>query len=332
MTRGFPSDTAESKLITEFPTVMIGRTIKDIEDLLARRASTFKMMDYIYVVDNNYVLRGVISIKELFSIKARGTKVEKVMKKDLVTVHPLTHQERVVYLALSHNIKAIPVVDGEGHLLGVIPYEIILQIFNKEVHEDMIKFGGIFHKVGKDYATIESSAFSMIKHRVPWLIVGVIGGAITASIVTGFEHVLGTLLALAAFTPVLAFLSDAVGTQSETLAVRSMALDPKLSLKKYFTRELVVGVVLALVCGLLISCVALFGWGNPTLGVIVGISMFLSIIAAVFISTLLPFLFNRLDWDPAFASGPFATMISDIVTVAIYLLIASQLLGQSGLL
>jgi len=189
-----------------------------------------------------------------------------------------------------------------------------------------------FHKVGREFATIKSPASVMIKTRLPWLIIGVLGGTITASIVSSFENVLSTLLALAAFAPVLAYISDAVGTQSETLAVRSIALDPRLALKSYFLRELLVAVSLALACGFLITIVAFIGWHNPLLGLIVGLSMFWSILAAVFISTSLPFLFKKLDVDPAIASGPLATMISDIATVAIYFSLASMFLAYFGLL
>ncbi|MDH5438190.1 MAG: magnesium transporter [Candidatus Bathyarchaeota archaeon] len=172
----------------------------------------------------------------------------------------------------------------------------------------------------------------MIKTRLPWLMIGVLGGTITASIVSSFENVLSILLALAAFAPVLAYMSDAVGTQSETLTVRSIALDPKLSLKSYFLRELLVAVSLALACGFLIAAVAVIGWHNPLLGLIVGLSMFLSILAAVFISTSFPFLFKKLDLDPAIASGPLATMISDIASVVIYFDVASLFLAYFGLL
>jgi magnesium transporter len=139
-------------------------------------------------------------------------------------------------------------------------------------------------------------------------------------------------LALAAFAPVLAYLSDAVGTQSETLTVRSIALDPKLSLKTYFVREFAVALSLALACGLLLSMIAFVGWKNSTLGLIVGLSMFLSIISAVLISTGFPFLFKRINLDPAIASGPFATMISDVATVTIYFTMASLLLAFFGLM
>jgi len=327
----YPPNTAGSRIITAFPQVRIGEKIRDVEKMLLDKANEFDIIDYVYVVDDNSVLKGVVSIRELYASNKEAN-VEEIMKKELVVARPLTHQERIVYLALSNKIKAIPIIDREKHLLGIVPHNTILQIFNEEVREDVFKFGGIFHKVGKEYTTIKSSAVTMIKTRLPWLIIGVLGGTITASIISSFEHVLNTLLALAAFAPVLAYLSDAVGTQSETLTVRSIALDPLLSLKSYFVREFVVALSLALACGLLLSTIVLLGWQNSTLGLIVGLSMFFSIISAVIISTGFPFLFKKVNLDPAIASGPFATMISDVTTVTIYFGIASLLLALFGLM
>ncbi|MDH5783507.1 MAG: magnesium transporter [Candidatus Bathyarchaeota archaeon] len=326
----YPPNTAGSRIITAFPRVNVGEKIKDLEMMLLTKADAHETIDYLYVVDDNDVLKGIVSIKELHASE-KDANVEEVMKKKLVVAHPLTHQERLIYLALSNRIKAIPVVDKQNRLLGIVPYDTILHIFNEEVRQDIFKFGGIFHKVGKEYTTIKSSAMTMVKTRLPWLIIGVLGGTITASIISSFEHVLNALLALAAFAPVLAYLSDAVGTQSETLTVRSIALDPKLALKSYFAREFTVALFLALACGLLLSTIAFVGWQNSTLGLIVGLSMFLSIISAVLISTGFPFLFKKANLDPAIASGPFATMISDVATVTIYFTVASILLASFGL-
>ncbi|TRO51687.1 magnesium transporter [Candidatus Bathyarchaeota archaeon] len=327
----FPPKTAGSRLISAFPIAKVGDNIAVIERMLTEKADDFQTIDYVYVIDEDNALKGVISIKEIHSSK-KDAAIEDVMTKKLVFAHPLTEQERIVYLALSNGIKSIPVVDKQKRLLGIVPFNVILNVFNEEVREDTFKFGGIFHKVGKEYTTIKASASTMIKTRLPWLMIGVLGGTITASIITNFENVLSTLLALAAFAPVLAYLSDAVGTQSETLTVRSIALDPKLSLKSYFLREFAVAIVLALVCGALLSTVALFGWQDLILGLIVGVSMFLSVIAAVFISTGFPFIFKKVNLDPAVASGPFATMISDVATMTIYFVTASLLLVQFGLM
>jgi len=330
-TKRYRPNTAGGRIVTAFPRVKLGERIVDVEKMLQKKSDAFDTIDYLYIVDDADVLKGVISIKELHKA-AKNATVEEVMKTKLVVAYPRTHQERIVYLALSNGIKAIPVIDRERKLLGIVPYDIILQIFNQEVREDIFKFGGIFHRVGKEFTTIKSSASVMVKTRLPWLIIGVLGGTITASIISSFEHVLNTLLALAAFAPVLAYLSDAVGTQSETLAVRSIALNPLLSLKSYFVREIAVALSLALACGLLLSTIVLVEWQNSTLGLIVGLSMFFSIISAVLISTGFPFLFKKANLDPAIASGPFATMISDVATVTIYFTVASILLTFFGLM
>lgn len=321
-----PTETVESKMCTKFPRIKLGNTIEDIEEMLSHYANTYDTIDYIYVVDENNTLQGVISIKKVFSIQDDETKVEDVMQRDLVKVNPSTDQERIVYLALSHGLKALPVVDEKNHLLGIVPYDKILKTFNQEVKKDIFRFGGLFHRVGEEYTSISSNATVMIKSRLPWLIVGVFGGTAAASVVTSFEEVLSQFLVLAAFIPVLVYMSDAVGTQSEALIIRSIALDPELSVGGYITREFKIAAMLAVICGSLISVVAFIGWGTYFLGAVVGFSMFLSIIAAVCISTLLPLLFRKLDYDPAVATGPLATIISDIATLGIYFSIAIVLL------
>jgi len=324
----YPRFSAGSWMIESFPKVQPSCKVAELEQLLEENAVNYQTIDYIYVVDGENRLLGVASIKDVYASK--NATMGEIMTTKVVYVHPSTDQERIVYVALSHGIKAVPVVDKEKHLLGIIPYDVILETFNEEVHEDTLHFGGIFHRVGKDYHTDESSVRTMVKLRIPWLIAGVLGGTVTASIITNFEHIISTLLALAAFAPVLAYMSDSVGTQSETLAVRSIAINPSMSLKKYIVKELAIAAILAFVCGSLLSAVALVGWQDPILGLIVGISMFLSIISAVLISTGFPFIFTKINLDPAIASGPFATMISDVVTVTIYFTVATIMLLNFG--
>jgi len=237
-----------------------------------------------------------------------------------------------VYLALFHGLKALPVVDDEDHLLGIVPYDEILKTFNQEVKKDIFRFGGLFHRVGEEYTSITSSAWVMMRSRLPWLIVGVLGGTAAASVVTSFEELLSKFLVLAAFIPVLVYMSDAVGTQSEALIIRSVALDPELPLGGYIIREFKVAVMLAVICGFLISVVAVVGWGEYFLGAVVGLSMLISIIAAVCISTFLPLVFRRFNYDPAVATGPLATIISDITTLGIYFSVAILLLDFLNLI
>jgi len=323
---------AKDNMVENVPVAIVESTVKDVEKTLFENAASFHTVDYVYITDKNRILKGILSIKQIIGMSEKNIPVEDVMEKKLIFARPSTPKERLVYQALSHGIRAIPILDKEGHFLGVVPYNAILQIFNEEVREDAFKFGGVFHKVGKEITTITSPLSVMVKARLPWLVLGTVGGSLAAAIVSSFETVLEKYLTLAAFIPVLVYLSDAAGTQSETLIVRGLALDPKLSLRKYLIRELKIAIVLATTCGALLGLVSFFGWGNPFIGAIIAISMFLTLVSAVLISTLLPLLFLRFNADPAVASGPFATMISDITTIIIYFMVATGLLQYFGLL
>lgn len=323
-------NTAINKMTSKVPLVQIGETLGTIEELLKDKANQFDTIDYIYIVDKNKVLKGVISIKTVFCAES-SIKVERLMDKKLVVAHPQTNQRKVVYLALTNGIKAVPIVDKKKRFLGIVPYDTILKIFNQEFKKEIFSAGGISPKVGGEYTSIKSTASVMIKSRLPWLVLGVLGGTLAASVISGFEEVLSQIIALAAFIPVLVYMSDAVGTQSEALIIRSIALEPKLAIRSYILREIKIAAALALICGLLISIVAVFGWASYYLGIVVGFSMFFSIIVAVLISTILPLGFKKLNSDPAIATGPLATIISDLATLAIYFTIAISFIDYFGL-
>lgn len=315
-------DLITSKVPTCFPEQIIG----DVQEYLEVNGPDFDNIDYIYVVDNENTLKGVLSVKELLSLD-HPLKINKVMNSKPITATKNTEQEELVYLALSHALKAVPVVENGNRFLGIISHDDILRIFNQEVQEDIFHFGGIFHKVGDEYTSIRSSTSHMIRSRLPWLIVGVLGGIAAASLIAQFEDLLSSFIALASFIPVMVYMSDAAGTQSEALIIRSMALDPDLSMRFYIIREIKVAAVIALISGLLAGGMAIITRQNPLLGAIIFFAMFLSIIASVIIATIAPLIFKKLNFDPAVATGPLATIVSDITTLAIYLGVALLLLG-----
>ncbi|MEN6329394.1 MAG: magnesium transporter [Methanobacteriaceae archaeon] len=322
------SQTAQDSMISTVPRALPQDTVGAVKQLLSAGACQLGNIDYVYVIDDQGHLDGVLSIKEVLSCVDNEVMVREVMKPDLVVAYPSTHQERVVYLALSHGIKSVPVVDEDGLFLGVVPYDQILRIFNHEVQSDVFNFGGIFHKVGEEYTTIKSSTRVMIRSRLPWLVVGVLGGTMAAGLIGNFEKLLSEYIVLAFFIPVMVYMSDAAGTQSEALLIRSMALDPKMAIRAYFSREVKVAAVIGLVSGGLAAVASLLGWTQPVLSIIVGVSMFLSVIAAVIIATIAPLIFKKLKYDPAVATGPLATIVSDITTLAIYFTTAVILTGM----
>lgn len=323
----YSEKTAGYNMVTDVPVFSDQDTLAHIEEVLVDKACLFNSLDYIYLTDNASNLRGVISIKDLLVTEDKRVTASQIMARDLVTAEVTTDQERLVYLALSHGLKSVPVINEDGGFLGVVPYDTILQIFNHEVQSDVFNFGGIFHRIGDEYISIHSSAFHMIRSRLPWLIIGVIGGTLAATLIAQFEELLSSFIALASFIPVMVYMSDAAGAQTEALIIRSMALDTKLNIRKYLTRELLVATALALVSGAFAALLAYLTRQNLILGVIIFLALFFSIIASVTINTLAPIVLKRFNYDPALATGPLATIFSDIATLAIYLAVAMTLLG-----
>jgi magnesium transporter len=197
-------------------------------------------------------------------------------------------------------------------------------VFHHEFCEDIFRSGGIQHHI-KEIEEIATPASKLVRARLPSLGLGLLGGLLAAYMVTAFEEVLGSYLALAAFIPVMIYLSDAVGTQSQTLIVRMIALEPDFSARKYMTRELKIGGVLGIIFAILLFVAGTLGWGLH-IGFIVGSAMFLSIIFQAFMATYLSATLARHKVDPALASGPLTTIISDITSLALYFAIASTLL------
>lgn len=325
----YPLGTAGANMVPDVPVYNLNDSLELVEEELLHNSCEYCTMDYIYFTNSKNILKGVISIKNLVKARDKSLPASKIMVEDIVTVTPDTGQERVVYLALSNGLKSIPVVDEEGKLMGAVPYDTILQIFNQEVQRDIFNFGGIFHRVGDEYTSIHSSATHMFRSRIPWLIIGVVGGTLAASLIAQFEELLSSFIALASFIPVMVYMSDAAGAQTEALIIRSMALDTKLNVRKYLTREIVVATALAMVSGAFAALLAYLTRQNLILGFIIFLALFFSIIASVSINTFAPLILRRFNYDPALATGPLATIFSDIATLAIYLAVAMTLLHNT---
>ena len=320
-----PSDTAGTRITTKFISVQNKETIGTIRSMLISKAKEFEVIDYLYVVDYEGVLQGVISIKDILQTADNETRVDTIMKRNPITVDSHADQERIIYLILQHDLKSVPVVDKNKHLVGVIPYHTILKIFHHEFREDILRLGGIHHH-SKEIEDVKTSTLKLVRARLPSLLLGLMGGLFAAYIVTGFDEVISSYLVLASFIPVIIYLSDAVGTQSETLIVRMIALRPDFSITKYMLRELRIGGVLGVIFGILLFIAATVGWGETNLAVSIALSMFISIILQAFIATYISALLYRFGVDPGVASGPLTTIISDITSLTLYFVIAVVLL------
>ncbi|OGD86068.1 hypothetical protein A2164_00550 [Candidatus Curtissbacteria bacterium RBG_13_35_7] len=165
-----------------------------------------------------------------------------------------------------------------------------------------------------------------IKHRLPWLFIGLTGGLFAAHIIDAFDKVLKQNLILAAFIPLIVYMSDAVGTQMEAFAIRDFAIHPQRKFFRYFLKHLLITFTIASILGLFLFLYSFIVYKNLLLGFVLAFSMSFSILSSVVTGLFLPLIFNKLHFDPANASGPIATIIQDILSVIIYFSIASYLL------
>lgn len=316
---------ALAKMTTAVPVANQSSSLKTMESGLRQNMRKYDTINYIYAVDDNNVLVGALSIKDIFALPPTK-KVSEVMVRGLVSVHPHTHQETVAMLAIKHNIKAIPVVDKEGKFLGVVPSDTILNILHSEHIEDALHAAGI-HKF-KDPALdiINADAFTHFQKRLPWLVLGLVGGILAAFVVGSFEAALQSQLLLAAFIPTVVYIADAVGAQTQTIFIRSLALQQKLNFKQYLSREVVVSFMLAVILAIIGAGLSFIWLNLPVLGLVLGLSIFATAFVASGIAVFLPWLFLKINQDPAVASGPFATVLRDILSILIYFSIATSTL------
>ena len=320
----FSPKTAGSLMTVQVPLVSKERTIEEVQNLLFKKMKSFETVNYIYVVDEKGKLIGVFSIKEVFR-KPKNLKVSDIMKKEMVKCRVSTDQEKVAILALKNNLKAIPVIDKENKFLGVIASDTILNVLHQENVEDILLAGGISKLDNSFRALATAEAGTLVKIRLPWLLLGLLGGVFAAQIIGFFKETLKSQILLALFIPVIVYMSGAVATQTQTLIIRGIAINSELDLKKYFLREIKIGSLLALILGGILAITSFLWWQESSLAIILGLSLFFGISLSVVVATLIPLILQKFKKDPAFGSGPFATIITDILSITAYFLIANLL-------
>jgi len=226
-----------------------------------------------------------------------------------------------------YDLLAIPVVDEQNHLIGVVTVDDIIDVLKEEATEDIFKLGGT-----DDEELSKKSTFNVSRVRLPWLVVTLFEGIICATLIRFFQFTLERTIALAFFIPVIIGMGGNIGIQSSTIVVRGLATG-RINLSQIgevLFREIRVGLIMGLVCGSVVALIAYLLEKTLLLGAVVGISMFIAIIVAATMGSLIPLIFKRLKIDPAVASGPFITSSNDIVGILIYFSLANLLFRIAG--
>jgi len=249
------------------------------------------------------------------------------MIKNVHSIRPETDQEEVARIVAQYNFLAVPVIDSDSHLLGIVTVDDVVDVIREEATEDFLRMAG----AGKDREILLKSSWENAKTRLPWLFASWIGGVMAASLINIFENMLQNIIALAAFIPVILGMGGNVATQSSTIIVRGMATG-RVNIGdeiKLIIKEMKVGLLLGILYGFLLGLFAniFFGTAPPNLGLVVGLSICSSMVIAASVGAIIPLVLRKLDIDPAVATGPFVTTSIDILGVLFYFLIAGLFLS-----
>lgn len=310
----YEEDTAGGIMTLDFIALHENMTIQEAVETL-RENKEVDMAFYLYVVNDHEQLVGVVSLRKLVLGK-QDTSLNSIMEPNVVSVRVDTDQEEVARQVARYNLLAIPVVDEDNTLLGIVTVDDIIDVIKEEATEDFLKMAG----AGEEMINTDSVAAS-VKVRFPWLLVGCAGGLLGALVVKPFAQQLEQHHYLALFMPVIMGMGGNIGTQSATVIVRGLATGfvDRRKVSAVYWRELRIAVVLGLAYGTMVGASSmLFSDFNIAYAVAVSISMTLSMSLAVSIGTLLPFILERMGVDPAISTGPFVTSSVDILGLLIY--------------
>ena len=322
---GYPEDSAGSLMNTEVFTlhesITAGDAIKTLQD-----QEDAEMVFYLYITDDDDRLVGVISLRILTTTPS-STTLKDIMIKNVHSIRPETDQEDVARIVAQYNFLAVPVIDSDSHLLGIVTVDDVVDVIREEATEDFLQMAG----AGKDREILLKSSWESAKTRLPWLFASWIGGVVAASLIGVFEHMLENIIALAAFIPVILGMGGNIATQSSTIIVRGMATG-RVNIGgeiKLILKEIQVGILLGVLYGILLGVFAhiVFTDAPDNLGLVVGLSICVSMVVAATVGTIIPLILRKLDIDPAIATGPFVTTSIDILGVLFYFLIAGLFLA-----
>lgn len=309
-------ETAEHHMVTEIPTARPNDTVKQVLQKLFEPEPTYDSAVYIYVVDEDGVLKGVVSLKDAIN-KPHHKKMKDLMSKQLYYVRAFTDQELVAQKAIKRHLKAVPVVDVKKRLMGAVPARRIFDILHWEHTEDMLRMAGLNAKGSDMRDVIKAGILKMSMLRLPVLFIGLMGGLIATTVMEHFQRSLESEILLAFFIPIMLYLSAAVGTQTGTILVRTLATED-VHIWRYMLRELVIGLVIATVIGGTMFGVSFFWYHDVTMSLTIGISLFASITTATLLGIFVPWLIQKMNKDPAISGGPLINVIQDIITLFIY--------------
>lgn len=319
----YSEDTAGALMAKELIKVNLDWNVLRCVREMRRQAENVDSVYTVYVVDDENILHGILSLKRLLLTPDRES-VSNIYFKDVISVKATASLEEVARLIEKYNLVVLPVVDNVGRLLGRITVDDVVDVIQDEAREDYQLLSGITQDVESD-----DTMWMNVKARVPWLLIAMLGGIVASQIVGLYEGSLLTHPELALFMPLIAAMGGNVGIQSSALVVQSLASNTMhRNIWLQISRELGIGLMNGLICAAVIIAFNLIFSHTAALGITVGLSLLTVITFAAVFGTFMPLMLNRFKFDPALATGPFITTSNDIIGLFFYFLIARVIYGM----
>lgn len=268
------------------------------------------------VVDEQRVLIGVLSPQHLLALPD-DCPVGSAARTDVPRVRGPVRDEAIASFAIEHALPAVVVVDDDDRLVGVVGAHALMDTLRREHVEDLHRLAGMASESGRAREALEEPPVRRARHRLPWLVLGLVGSALATAVVAGFERVLAAQPVVAFFVPGLVYLADAIGTQSEAIAVRGLSLS-RIGWPRLVAGELRTGMLMGLVLAALAFGPVAWVFGDLRLAAAIAASLAAASAVATVLGVLLPLVLSRAGADPAYGSGPLATIVQDVLSLLIY--------------
>lgn len=322
----YPEHSAGSVMTTDYASLVPELTVQDALNQLRQQAPHRETIYYIYVIDKERHLIGFVSLRDLILASPKAL-IRDIMQEEIVSVQVDQDQEEVAQELAYYDFLAMPVVDAQQRLVGIVTHDDVADVFEDEATEDF-HLGAAVKPLTHGYS--QTSIWALYQRRVGWLVILVFVNLVSSGVISAYEETLQATIALAFFLPLLIDSGGNTGSQAATLIVRALATD-EVSLGgwlKVIRKELFVGLTLggtmAIASFLLGSLRG--GWG---VGMVVGLSMLGIVLVTNLIGVMLPFILTRLKFDPAVASSPLITTVADATGLLLYFSIANLILGTT---
>ncbi|MGM9590493.1 MAG: magnesium transporter [Faecousia sp.] len=329
----YPEYSAGSIMTTEYVSLRPHMTVEEAILRIRRQGVDKETIYTCYVTSKDRKLLGLVTVKDLLLAEDDEMTIEELMLTNMIFVNTMTDQEEVAKMLSKYNFLALPVVDGENRMVGIVTFDDAMDVLEDEATEDMEIMAAM---TPSEKTYLKSTPLDLFKHRIPWLMLLMVSATFTGMIITSFEDALSLLPVLTAFIPMLMDTGGNCGSQSSVTVIRSLSLDElhfndvfKVMWKEVRTAVLC-GVTLAALCFVKILLVDRLLMGNESINVMVNgvvcLTLGVTVVIAKFVGCSLPLLAKRLGFDPAVMASPFITTIVDALSLLVYFLFAKTLL------